>query len=192
MPVQEHGSVTDLLIHARDGNRAALDRLVPVIYEELRAIAHRQLRSERSGHTLQTTGLVHEAYLKLVGQTRIHWRDRAHFFAAAAGAMRRILVDHARKYLAAKRGGGDRCVTLEPEEIAADEKADTLVAVDIALQRLAAIDDRMSRIVEHRFFAGLTEDETAEALGISQRTVRREWAKAKGWLFQELNEDVLP
>jgi len=178
--------ITGLLIAWRGGDRGALDRLLPLVYEELRRIAHRRLEAERDDHTLGTTGLVHEAYLKLVDQTSAQWADRAQFFAVAARAMRRILVDYARQHRALKRGGERVRISLDDPALPADERAETLVALDDALARLAELDERLSHVVECRFFAGLTEDETAQALAVTARTVRRDWIKAKGWLYQEL------
>jgi RNA polymerase sigma factor (TIGR02999 family) len=168
------------------GETAARETLFPLVYDELRRIAHRQLQRERYGHTLDTTALVHEAYLRLVDQTRADFTDRAHFFAVAANAMRRILVDYARRYLADKRGAAPRRVTLTDDMLVAEERADTLLAVDEALNELGRIDERLSRVVECRFFGGLTEQETAEVLGVTARTVRRDWTKAKGWLHRTL------
>jgi len=162
-----------------------MDRLFPLVYGELRRIAHRQLQGERPGHTLGTTGLVHETYLKLVDQTRIQWRDRGHFFALAARAMRQILVDYARRYRAQRRGGGLRRVSLT-DGTAVEDQAELLLAVHEALDRLAVMNERLSQVVECRYFAGLTEEETAVALGVTARTVERDWVKAKGWLYQEL------
>lgn len=183
--------VTDALAAARDGAPGALDRVFPLVYGQLRDLARRRLAGERSGHTLSTTALVHEAYVKLIDQTRVQWQDRAHFFAVAAGAMRRILVDHARRHRAVRRGGaaGVRRISLDDVEIAAGERAAEIVALDEALQRLAGIDARQARVVELRFFGGLSEKETGDALGISQRTVAREWVTAKGWLYRELRDD---
>jgi RNA polymerase sigma factor (TIGR02999 family) len=180
--------ITGLLLAWRAGDRDALDRLFPLVYEELSRIAHRLLGHERADHTLSTTALVHEAYLKLVDQTRAQWVDRAHFFAVAARAMRRILVDYARQHRALKRGGERARVSMEDATSVADQRADTLLALDDALTRLAALDHRLSQVVECRFFGGLTEEETAEALAITPRTVRRDWVKAKGWLHQALAE----
>lgn len=180
--------ITGLLLAWREGDASAPDRLWPLVYEELRRIAHRQLARERQEHTLGTTALVHEAYLKLVDQTRARFDDRAHFFAVAAQAMRRILVDYARRYRAEKRGAARERVSLEEAMLAADQRADTLVALDEALTRLAEVNDRLGRVVECRFFAGLTEEETAEALAVTARTVRRDWVKAKGWLAEALRE----
>ena len=180
--------ITGLLAAWRAGDRTAVDRLFPVVYDELRRIAHRQLGRDRPDHTLGTTALVHEAYLKLVDQTRAQLTDRAHFFAVAARAMRRILVDYARRHRAEKRGGARAPVSLDDTALPATQRADTLVALDEALMRLAEVDERLSRVVECRFFGGLTEEETAEALAVTARTVRRDWVKAKGWLAQALRE----
>lgn len=152
-------------------------------------MAHRQLRAERPGHTLGTTGLVHETYLKLADHTQLDLRDRAHFFAIAARAMRRVLVDYARRYRTVRRGGDLRRVSLS-EETTATERGDTLVALDEALERLAALNSRLSQVVECRYFGGLTQEETAEALGVTTRTVERDWAKARGWLLLELRSDA--
>ncbi|HKN66786.1 MAG TPA: sigma-70 family RNA polymerase sigma factor [Gemmatimonadaceae bacterium] len=168
------------------GEPTARETLFPLVYDELRRIAHRQLQREWDGHTLDTTALVHEAYLKLVDQTRAGFTDRAHFFAVAANAMRRILVDYARRYLADKRGGAPRRVTLTDDMLVAEERADTLLAINEALLELSRIDERLSSVVECRFFGGLTEEETAEVLGVTARTVRRDWTKAKGWLHRTL------
>ena len=191
-------AITDALAALRGGETDAMDRLVPLVYEELARIAHRQLRLEVPGHTLSTTALVHEAYLRLVDQTRAQWADRAQFFGVAAHSMRRVLVDHARRHRAARRGGVHRRdIPLEALEasdaanLAAGDRADILVAMDEALDRLAALDARQARVVECRFFGGLTESETAEALGVTARTVARDWVKARGWLYQELHRDEL-
>ena len=178
--------ITDLLLQASGGDAAALERLLPVVYDQLHRMAHRALQRERPDHTLGTTGLVHEAYLKLVDQTRVGWRDRYHFYAVASLAMRRILVDYARRHRRAKRGGGASVVTLDEGVVSLDERAEHLVALDEALTRLSQLNPRLSRIVECRFFGGLTEEEIAEAMGVTTRTVKRDWAKARGWLYQEL------
>lgn len=178
--------VTDLLEALRAGDNGAIDRLFPLVYDELRRIAHRQVRREGVGRTLNTTALVHEAYLKLVDGTRVALADREHFYAVAAQAMRRILVDSARARRAVKRGGERRPIPLEELSLPAEERAEVLVALDEALSRLAAFNERMARVVECRYFGGLTEEETGVALGVSVRTVRREWVKAKGWLYREL------
>jgi RNA polymerase sigma factor (TIGR02999 family) len=179
-------TVTGLLLAWRSGEPEASDQLFPLVYDELLRIAHRQLGHERSGHTLDTTALVHEAYIRLVDQTRVQWVDRSHFLAVATLAMRRILVDYARRYRSEKRGGALTRVNLEEVSLVAEDGADLLLAVDEALTRLAEVDERLSRVVECRFFGGLTEEETAELLGVTARTVRRDWTKAKGWLHQVL------
>lgn len=191
---QQH-AITDALGAVREGIPGALDRLIPLVYADLARIAHRQLGLERSGHTLSTTALVHEVYLRLVDQTRVQWADRAHFFAVAAHIMRRVLVDHARRHRAARRGGPHaRAVSLEALEragggdLAAADRAGVLIALDDALDRLARLDPRQAQVVECRFFGGYTEAETAEALGVTPRTVGRDWVKAKGWLYQELSD----
>jgi RNA polymerase sigma factor (TIGR02999 family) len=181
----ERTQITDLLLKLRQGDSADLDRLLGAVYPELRRLAHIQLLGERPGHTLGTTGLVHETYFRLVDQERVEWKDRGQFFGVAALAMRRILVDYARRHLAQRRGGGEEPLTLE-HEMVASERSEELVALDEALARLAELSPRMSQVVECRYFGGLTEDETAEALGISKRSVQREWAKARGWLYLEL------
>ncbi len=178
--------ITTQLMAWSAGEPAARETLFPLVYEELSRMAHRQMARENVGHTLDTTALVHEAYLKLVDQTRAKFVNRSHFFAVAADAMRRILVDHARRYRTDKRGGAPRRVSLTDSMLIAEERADTLIAVDEALEELARIDERLSRVVECRFFAGLTEEETAEVLGVTARTVRRDWTKAKGWLHRTL------
>lgn len=180
--------ITGLLLAWRGGDATALDRLFPLVYEELRRIAHRQLGRERSDHTLSTTALVHEAYLRLVDQNRVQWADRAQFFAIAARMMRRVLVDSARQHLAGKREGARKRLNLEDQDLSIEDRADLLVAVDEALERLAAADERAGRVVECRFFGGYTESETAEALGITDRTVRRDWVRAKAWLYEELRD----
>jgi RNA polymerase sigma factor (TIGR02999 family) len=159
---------------------------MPVVYDELRRRAHWLRRDQHGDDTLTTTGLVHEAYLKLVDQTRANWQDRAHFLAVASMAMRQILVDHARERGALKRGGDLRRVDLDEDVVAASEQAAHLLALDEALTELAQVDGRLARVVECRFFGGLTEEETAEALGITARTVRRDWTKAKALLYQRL------
>lgn len=180
-------NLTEMLVDLSRGNKAAADRLLPVIYDDLREMAERLMREERSGHTLQPTALVHEAYLRLVDQTRVEWRDRTHFFAVAATAIRRILVDHARSHLAAKHGGRRERISLEA---AGDAEAPTedvdLPALDEAMARLADFDERKSRIVELRFFAGLSIEETGEVLGVSHATVERDWSLARAWLYREL------
>lgn len=178
--------VTDLLVAWRAGDENALARLVPLVHDELRRIAHGYLVRERSDHTLRTTALVNEAYLRLVNTSRVQWQDRAQFFAAAAGSMRRILVDYARHHTADKRGGGLGALPLDEEAVLVEERAEMLVALDEALERLEAMDSRLCRVVEYRYFAGLSDAETAEVLGVTSRTVRRDWVKARGWLYTQL------
>ena len=185
----EPGEVTRLLAQASRGDRDAVDRLVPILYDELRRIAHRRMRRERVGHTLGTTALVHEAYLELAGLDRMEWRDRAHFLAVAARAMRRVLIDYAVQRRAQKRDGGRRAVPLdEVEDILtlSGQRADELLALDEALRRLDAVSERQCRVVECRFFAGMSVEETAEALGTSPATVKRDWTVARAWLHREL------
>jgi RNA polymerase sigma factor (TIGR02999 family) len=179
-------SSTDLLIQACSGDARALADILPHIYEELRRLAHRQLLNEPAGQTLSTTALVHEAYIRLIDQTRVQWSGRAHFMAIAATAMRRILIDRARKHASHKRGGRLQRVPLEAVQLAAEDRADVLLALDDALEKLKQLDERQAQVVECRFFGGMTEDETAEALGISVRTAKRDWAKARSWLYQEI------
>ena len=188
-------AITDALAALRGGDPDAINRLVPVVYAELSRMAHRQLGLEVAGHTLSTTALVHEAYLRLVDQTRTQWVDRVQFFAIAAQAMRRVLVDHARRHQALRRGGAEmHAVSLGALEavdagmLSSGDRADILLALDEALQRLAILDARQARVVECRFFGGLTEAETAAALGVTDRTVSRDWVKARGWLYQELRD----
>jgi RNA polymerase sigma factor (TIGR02999 family) len=183
----EH-DVTDILLDL-PGGRQSVDRLLPLVYEELRRIAHLLLQGENAGHTLTTTALVHEGYLRLVDQRRVTWVDRAHFLAVAATAMRRILVDYARRRTASKRGAGSRPLTLDEAAVAlADERAQEMLDLDEALTRLATLNERLARVVECRFFGGLTTTETAAALDVTPRTIERDWAKAKSWLYQELRD----
>ena len=177
---------TDVLTELRSGRLESLDRLLPLVYEELRAMAHRQLAARGRGGTLQTTALVHEAYLKLVDQSQADWRDRAHFLAVASIAMRHVLVDRAKARVALKRGGEFRRITFDEQEIGVDDQPDALVQLDEALERLGEVGPRLVRVVECRFFGGLTEDEIAEALGLTVRTVQRDWAKARMMLRRAL------
>jgi RNA polymerase sigma factor (TIGR02999 family) len=181
------GAITRLIEQARDGDALALQQVVPLVYGELRRIAARYLRRERTGHSLQATALVHDAYLRLLKDEDLSFQNRAHFLGIAARSMRQILVEHARARDAAKRGGERRRVTLD-ESVAAGEPRDVdLLALDAALERLAARDAQHARIVELRFFGGLTNEETAEALNVSPATVKRAWAVARAWLFRELS-----
>jgi len=179
--------VTALLVEATGGDKSAVDRLLPLIYDDLRGLAEGAMRSERRGHTLQPTALIHEAYLRLVNQTRVQWRDRAHFFAVAATVIRRVLVDHARGRGAAKRGGGRERVSLDQADPVAESPDVDMLALDEAMNRLAGFDARKSRVVESRFFGGLGIDDTAEVLGVSHATVERDWSLARAWLFRELD-----
>jgi RNA polymerase sigma factor (TIGR02999 family) len=178
--------VTQLLLRVTDGDRAAVDTLLPLIYKELRTLAGSYLRRERVAHTLEATALVHEAYLRLVDQTRVEWQNRAHFFAVAASQMRRILVDYARAHHAHKRGGAARKVTLDDGVVASAERSNELLAVHDALEALAEVDPIKSKIVEYRFFGGLSIEETAEVLQTSEATVNRQWRMAKAWLYGQL------
>ena len=178
--------VTELLLELQGGNRAVLDDLVPLIYDELRAIARRKLRSERAGHTLTTTALVHEAYLKLVQLDRVQWQSRAHFLAIAAQAMRHVLVNHALRRKRVKRGGGAPHVSLDDVPDLPLAEADRILELDAALERLAAMNPRHARIVECRFFAGMSIEETAVALEISPATTKRDWTLLRAWLKREL------
>jgi len=193
----QQSAITEVLGQVRDGVPGAMDRLVGLVYADLARIAHRQLGLEAAGHTLATTDLIHEAYIRLVDQTRTQWADRAHFFAVAAHVMRRVLVDHARRHRAERRGGPHRRVVsievLESADVASlttDQRADVLLEMDDALERLAQLDERQARVVECRFFGGLTEEDTAEALGVTARTVARDWVKARGWLSRMLCDDT--
>lgn len=177
---------TELLLRASVGDDAAMAALFPAVYDELHRLAHRQRRREPAAATLDTTALVHEAYLKLIDQTRVEWQNRAHFLAIAATAMRRILIDRARQRRSEKRGGRLQRVPLEAMALAAEDRAEVLIALDEALARLSEFSQRQARVVECRFFGGLSEAETAEALGVGVRTVQREWAKAKSWLYREV------
>ena len=181
-------SPTDLLLRAGTGDAGAVESVFPLVYDELRRLAHRHLSREPAARTLGTTELVHEAYLRLIDQTRVQWTGRAHFMAIAATAMRRILVDRARARWSLKRGGALTPVPLDAVDLGTDERADLLVALDEALDHLHGFDERQARVVECRFFGGMTEEETAEALGIGLRTAKRDWAKAKSWLYRELFE----
>jgi RNA polymerase sigma factor (TIGR02999 family) len=180
------GEVTHLLLELRNGNKEAERLLIPLVYSELRRIAGRYLRHESSGHSLQPTALVNEAYLRLTEIKEIDWMGRSHFYAVCATIMRRILVDHARAQRARKRGDGWDAVSLNDAMLPSPERAPEILALDEALGRLALLDARQAKIVELRFFAGMSEEETGDVLGISSRTVKRDWRIAKAWLFKEL------
>ena len=178
--------ITQLLFDWHSGNPLALEKLIPLVHDDLRRLAKRYLRSERRGHTLQTAALINESYLRLLAQQETDWQDRAHFFSVVARIMRHLLIDHARTRQYAKRNGNNR-ITLD-DSFAAPEQSFDLLALNEALERLAAIDARKARIVDLRYFVGLSVEETAEALEISDITVKREWLKAKAWLFREMSE----
>ncbi len=172
----------------REGDLGAFDRLMPMVYDELRRLAHRYMRRVPEGQTLQTTALVHEAYLRLVGQGDVDWQNRAHFFAVCAQVMRSLLVDRARSRYAIKRGGGLRQVELEDAGAKSPSQDEKVMALDEALERLAAIDPRKSRIVEMRYFGGMSVEETAQVLDVSPITIKREWSKARAWLYREMQQ----
>jgi RNA polymerase sigma factor (TIGR02999 family) len=178
--------ITQILGRIKSGDPSLLDDLLPMVYDPLKILALKQLQAERSDHTLNATALVHEAYLKLVDQRSVTWQNRAHFFAVAAQAMRRILIDYARGRMAEKRGGGQAVVTFNEEAMARTARADDLVALDDALVKLAELDERQARIVEFKFFGGLKHEEIAEVLGVSVHTVHRDWRFARAWLGREL------
>lgn len=178
--------ITGMLMAWSNGDREALDKLTPLIYDELRRLAHRFMRRERRDHTLQSTALTHEAYMRLIDQRDVSWQNRAHFLAVAAKMMRRIMVDYARSRRYCKRQGETRKVTLGEAALVSKDRAGELIAVDDALESLAAIDSRKSRVVELRFFGGLTIEETAEVLQITHATVEREWSTARAWLYREI------
>jgi len=180
--------ITELLSDWGNGNRAALDQLLPIVYRQLRVMARRELRRERPDHTLQPTALVNELYFRLVGQQRASWQNRAQFFGVAAQLMRRILVDHARAHVAEKRGGAAPRITLDDADLTAAADVE-LLAIDRALTRLAEVDPQQARLVELRFFSGMSVEETAQVLGCSTRTVKREWRLAKAWLFGQLSSE---
>lgn len=186
------GQITQRLIDWSKGDPAALEEMLPVVYQELRRLANFYLRQERPGHTLQPTALVHEAYLRLIDQRQVVWQNRAHFFGVAAQMMRRILVDHARGKQRDKRGGGGPKLSLDEALGVSDERAVDLVALDDALIGLSGFDQRKSRVVELRYFGGLSVEETAEVLGISPQTVMRDWNMAKAWLYKEISKGGQP
>jgi RNA polymerase sigma-70 factor (ECF subfamily) len=181
--------ITELLLAWSNGDQSALERLTPLVYDELHRLARRYMVREHAGHTLQTTALAHEAYLRLIDQSRVQWRNRAHFFAIAAQLMRRILVDYARGRRYAKRGGGTQKLSLEAAAVMPQEVIADLVALDDALKSLAEIDSRRSRVVELRFFGGLSVKETAEVLSVSVDTVMRDWNLARAWLYRAMHHE---
>lgn len=185
--MEPSNEITELLVAWSGGDKKALDELMHIVYEELRRLAHRQLAKERQDHTLQTTALVNEAYLKLVDQKRVKWQSRSHFFALSSQLMRRILVDYARSRQYAKRGGGKSALPFDEALVVAPERASEMIALDEALTELAKHDERKARIVELRFFAGMSIDETSELLGVSPGTVMKDWTLAKAWLQREMD-----
>ena len=189
MTTQSPKEITRLLVAWGDGDQSALAELTPLVYDELHRLARHYMSGERAGHTLQTTALVNEAYVRLIDWQQVRWQNRAQFFAICAQMMRRILVDHARDRAAAKRGGGVRKVSLEEVAVLTDERAEELVALDAALESLAQLDERKGRVVELRYFGGLSVEETAEVLQISPTTVGREWERARAFLRRELQKD---
>ncbi|HEY3138242.1 MAG TPA: sigma-70 family RNA polymerase sigma factor [Blastocatellia bacterium] len=188
-PPSPKGQITGLLQDWRNGDQAAIDKLLPIVYDELRRLAAGFFRRERLNHTLEPTALVHEAYLHLVDQSRVGWENRAHFFGAAAKLMRRILIDHARGHNAAKRGGGEIRVSLADDVAVTKQRELDLITLDGALDELAVLDEQQSRIVEMRYFGGLSIEETAEVLAISPATVKREWNTARAWLYRRMKSD---
>src|SRR6266404_3922327 len=182
------GTISRLLVDWREGDRGALDKLVPLVYRELRRLAGYYMRRQRGDHTLQTSALINEAYLRLIDYKNMRWENRAHFYAIAAQAMRRIVVDHARDRGYQKRGGGALKVSFDEAVIGAEERGAELIALDDALKDLAAIDPRKCQVVELRYFGGLSVDETAEVIGVSSVTVMREWRSAKGWLLKAIRQ----
>ena len=184
-PPRQH-EITELLAEWREGNQSALDELYPLVYNELHRLARRYMSRERKGHTLQTTALINEAYVRLVDQKNVQWANRSHFFAISAQIMRRILIDHARRHAYAKRGGGAQQVSLEEVATVASDQGRELIQLDEALKSLAEMDPRRSQVVELRYFGGLNNEEIAGVLHISENTVTRDWNMARAWLYQQL------
>jgi RNA polymerase sigma factor (TIGR02999 family) len=189
MAVATQSELTSLLDDWKHGDRSALEKLTPLIYDELRRIAHRYARRERNGHTLQTTALINEAYVRLADHDSPNWQNRQHFFAVTAQVMRHVLIDHARRRQALKHGAGAQQVSLSEAEAMTNERAAELIALDDALEELAEFDSRKSEVVQLRYFGGLSLEETAEALGVSLMTVRRDWRVAKAWLYKAVNRE---
>lgn len=181
--------VTQILHDWRDGDREAPERLMPLIYDEMRRLARMHLAREGGNHTLQPTALVNEAYLRLVDQTRVNWQNRSHFFGIATSMMRRVLIDHARAHATNKRGGGAIRLSIDDVQVPAEQRAASLIALDEALEKLSQMDERKGRVVEMRFFGGLSDEEIAEVLDVSVRTVLRDWKTARLWLYRELTEN---
>lgn len=186
------GDITQLLLEAREGRHEALNELIPMVYEHLRDLAHYRLNPRGPAQTLNTTDLVHEAYLRLFDQTRLSIHDRKHFFAVAAMAMRQIVVDHARKRQALKRGGGSKHLDLAHNDVGVEDRSEEILSLDVALRRLAEVDGRLARVVELRFFGGLSVEQTAEVLEVNARTVKRDWRKARALLHRDLTGSSIP
>jgi RNA polymerase sigma-70 factor (ECF subfamily) len=184
--MSSQAEVSRLLAECSGGNQAAMNQLLPLVYDELHRLAARQMSRERPDHTLQTTALVNEAYLRMVDQTSARWQDRAHFFAVASKVMRQILIDHARSHARAKRGGGETRISLDDAAVISEERAADLLVLDEALKRLAEMDRRKSEVIELRFFGGLTIEEAAQVLKVTPKTVARDWALARAWLYREM------
>ncbi|HEU0251746.1 MAG TPA: sigma-70 family RNA polymerase sigma factor [Pyrinomonadaceae bacterium] len=182
--------LTEMLLEWREGDKAALNRLMPLVYDEIRRIAHRYVQRERDGHTLQTSALVNEAYLRLAGQQSVDWQNRAHFFGVTAQVMRHILIDHARRRRYVKHGGEVRVIPISEAAEMSMQRASELIALDEALEELSKLDQRKSRVVELRYFGGLSLEETAEVLQISLMTVRRDWRAAKAWLYKAMKDEL--
>ncbi len=185
------GQITELLQSAAGGNRVAVDALVPLVYDKLQHVARGQLRNERSNHTLNTSALVHEAYEKLIGNERIDWKNRAHFYGVAALSMRRILINYAKARTAEKRGGKELHVTYQDDGVARETRSEELIALDEALSRLEKLNERQSLVVSYAFFGGMKHEEIAQVLNISIHTVRKDWQLARAWLRRELSEDTM-
>jgi len=189
-PARSPHEITQLLAEWSDGNQTALDKLYPLVYDELHKMANRYMKRERKDHTLQTTALINEAYVRMVDQKNVHWENRAHFFAISAQIMRRILIDHARRHHYAKRGGGALKVSLDETAMVASDPAADMLLLDEALNRLTEMDPRRGQVVELRYFGGLNNEEIAGVLKISENTVTRDWNLARAWLYQELSGSV--
>ena len=189
-PARSPHEITQLLAEWSDGNQTALNKLYPLVYDELHRMANRYMKRERPDHTLQTTALIHEAYVRLVDQKNVHWANRSHFFAISAQIMRRILIDHARRHAYGKHGGGAQKVSLDETAIVASDPASDMLLLDEALKRLAEMDPRRGQVVELRYFGGLNNEEIADVLKISENTVTRDWNMARAWLYQELSGSV--
>jgi RNA polymerase sigma factor (TIGR02999 family) len=188
--LQQNEAITQLLSELTNGNRQIVDSLMPLVYKELHQLAHLNLRNERRDHTLNATALVHEAYFKLIDQTRVTWQNRAHFFAIAAQAMRRILINYAHQKKAEKRGGGEAFVTFVDDQFKRETQPEELIALDEALGKLSELNERQSKVIEYWFFVGLTHEEIAEVLDISVPSVRRDWRLARAWLSRELKRII--